>query len=246
MRYTGIAFIQSRNLRVKCQADGELPAERKAERLAVQAPHPAVPQFFEACLPNLYSKFFEEVCSMMRVFNKFSDSLGEFRSLRNLTLMAMLLALNVCLSFFSIQPFPFLKIGFSFLSLTAVGMMFGPTAGFIIGASGDLIGYFIKPTGPFNPLMTLVAAVAGLIWGLVLYKNQCGLGRVILAKTAITVICNLVMTTAILCLFFGSVFNEIFPLRVVKNLCVLPVEVAMAYFMCKALVRIQTKIQRIA
>lgn len=183
---------------------------------------------------------------MMRVFNKFSDSLGEFRSLRNLTLMAMLLALNVCLSFFSIQPFPFLKIGFSFLSLTAVGMMFGPTAGFIIGASGDLIGYFIKPTGSFNPLMTLVAAVAGLIWGLVLYKNQCGLGRVILAKTAITVICNLVMTTAILCLFFGSVFNEIFPLRVVKNLCVLPVEVAMAYFMCKALVRIQTKIQRIA
>ena len=181
---------------------------------------------------------------MMRIFYKFSDSLGEFRNLRNLTLMAMLLALNVCLSFFSIQPFPFLKIGFSFLSLTAAGMMFGPTAGFLIGAAGDLIGYFIKPTGPFNPLMTLVAAVAGLIWGLVLYKNQCGLGRVIIAKTTITVVCNLIMTTTILCLFFGSVFNEIFPLRVVKNLCALPVEVAMAYFMCKALVRIQAKIRR--
>ena len=37
---------------------------------------------------------------MMRVFQKFSDSLGEFRNLRNLTLMAMLLALDVCLSFF--------------------------------------------------------------------------------------------------------------------------------------------------
>ncbi len=142
---------------------------------------------------------------MMRVFQKFSDSLGEFRNLRNLTLMAMLLALDVCLSFFSVQFTSFLKIGFSFLSLTAAGMMFGPTAGFLIGAAGDLIGYFIKPTGAFNPLLTLVAAIAGLIWGLFLYKNQCSIGRIIIAKTAITVLCNLVMTTAILCLYFGSV-----------------------------------------
>lgn len=180
----------------------------------------------------------------MRVIQKFSDSLGEFKDLRNLTLMAMFLALDVCLSFFSVQVFPFLKIGFSFLSLTAAGMMFGPVPGFAIGAAGDLIGYFIKPTGAFNPLMTLVAAVAGLIWGLVLYKNQCGLLRIIIAKTSITVICNLVMTTAILCLFFGSAFYEIFPLRVLKNLCVLPVEVALAYFVCKALVKIQARVRR--
>ena len=183
---------------------------------------------------------------MMRFFKNFSDSLEAFRSLRNLTLMAMLLALNVCLSFFAIQPFPYLKIGFSFLSLTATGMMFGPTAGMILGAAGDLIGFFIKPTGAFNPLMTLVAATAGLIWGLLLYKNQCGLGRVILAKTLITAICNLIMTTAILCLFFGSVFVEIFPLRLVKILCALPAEAAMAYFVCKTLVQIQKRIRRSA
>ncbi len=181
---------------------------------------------------------------MTRIIQKISNSLAEFRDLRNLTLMSMLLALDVCLSFFSIQVLPFLKIGFSFLSLTAAGMIFGPLPGFVIGAAGDLIGFFLKPTGPFNPLMTLVAAVAGLIWGLILYKNQCGLLRVFIAKTSITIICNLIMTTAILCLFFGSVFNEIFPLRVLKNLCALPIETAMAYFMCKALVKIQEKVRR--
>lgn len=175
---------------------------------------------------------------------KFSQSLGEFRNLRNLTMMAMLLAMNVGLSFFSIQPFPFLKIGFSFLALAVSGMMFGPSAGFLLGAAGDIIGFMIKPTGAFNPAMTLVAALAGLIWGLALYKNQCSLLRVIIGKASITAICNLLLTTLFLSLFFGQVFNEIFPLRLVKNLCTLPVEVLLAYVVCKAVSKIEARVRR--
>lgn len=179
---------------------------------------------------------------MNRVFKLFSDSLGEFRSTRNLTLMGLLLALNVILSFLSVQPFPYLKVSFGFLALAAAGMMFGPTAGFILGAAGDLISFIIKPTGAFNPLLTLVAALGGLIWGLFLYKNKTGLLRVIFARVSIVTICNLVCTTAILCLFFGSAFQEIFPLRVIKNLCALPVEIALAYFVCKmvSVIRVKT------
>ena len=181
----------------------------------------------------------------MRFFAVFSSSLKEFRDVRNLTLMAMFLALNVCLSFFSVQPFPFLKIGFGFLSLTAVGLLFGPTAGFVIGAAGDLISFMVHPTGPFNPMMTLVAAVGGLLWGLFLYKNETALWRVIAAKTAVTVICNLAMTTFILCVYYDTAFNEIFPLRVIKNLCALPVEILLAFLLCKVLLRIQKSVRRI-
>ena len=180
----------------------------------------------------------------LRILRKFSESLAEFQSLRSLTIMAMLLALDVGLSFFSVQPLPFLKIGFSFLSLVATGAMYGPTAGFIIGALGDLIGFFIKPTGAFNPAFTLVAALAGMIWGLFLYKNQVRLVRVILAKTTITVVCNLILTTLFLSWFFGQAINEIFPLRLVKNLCVLPVEIAMAYFVGFTLCKVQQRIRR--
>lgn len=183
---------------------------------------------------------------MNSAYTKFSQSLGEFRHLRGLTMMAMLLALNVALSFLSVQPLPFLKIGFSFLSLAAAGMMFGPTAGFLIGAAGDLISYMIKPTGAFNPALTLVAAIAGLIWGLALYKNQCSIPRVILGKTAITIVCNLLLTTLVLGLFFGQAINEIFPIRLVKNLCTLPVEIVLACIVCKTLVKIQRRLGRAA
>ncbi|MGI5896895.1 MAG: folate family ECF transporter S component [Oscillospiraceae bacterium] len=175
---------------------------------------------------------------------KFSQSLGEFRSLRNLTMMAMLLAMKVALSFFTIQPLPSLKIGFSFLALAVAGMMFGPSVGFLLGAAGDIISFVIKPTGAFNPAMTLIAALGGLIWGLALYKNQCTLPRVIIGKTCITVICNLLLTTLVLSLFFGQVFNEIFPLRLVKNLCTLPVEILLATIVCKAVSKIEARVRR--
>ena len=181
---------------------------------------------------------------MIRLGRMFSDSLKELRSLPNLTLAAMLLAVSVCLSFLSFQPFPFLKIGFSYLALAAVGMFFGPTVGFLVGGACDILGYLIKPTGDFNLLMTLIAALGGMIWGLFLYKNRTGLLRVILAKTTITVVCNLILTTAVLCLYFGSAFAEIFPLRVLKNLCALPVEIALTYFLCRVLQTIRSRVGR--
>ena len=36
-----IVFLQSRNVRVKCLLDGELPTGRKGSLLAVHIPHPA-------------------------------------------------------------------------------------------------------------------------------------------------------------------------------------------------------------
>ena len=83
-----------------------------------------------------------------------------------------------------------------------------------------------------------------MIWGLFLYKNQVRLVRVILAKTTITVVCNLILTTLFLSWFFGQAINEIFPLRLVKNLCVLPVEIAMAYFVGFTLCKVQQRIRR--
>ncbi len=38
-----------------------------------------------------------------------------------------------------------IRIGFGALPVILAGIMFGPTAGGIVGAAGDMVGYYINP-----------------------------------------------------------------------------------------------------
>ena len=58
---------------------------------------------------------------MNKVFCLFSDSAKEFRQVRNVAGIAMLLALNIVLSFFgSFYLFPWLRVGTSFIALSLI------------------------------------------------------------------------------------------------------------------------------
>ena len=57
----------------------------------------------------------------------FKESFNEFSKTRNLVIMAMLCAVNVVTSWFSIPLSDTLKITFSFLSMSLIGHLFGPS-----------------------------------------------------------------------------------------------------------------------
>ena len=66
--------------------------------------------------------------------------------------MAMLLALRLALGYVTnIQLTESIKIGFTIFPTTIACMMFGPVPGLVMGGAADLIGFFLKPTGPFFP-----------------------------------------------------------------------------------------------
>ena len=80
----------------------------------------------------------------------FKESFKEFFNTRNLVTMAMLCALNVVTSWFSIPLSDTLKITFSFLTMSLIGYLYGPTCGMICGFALDNIKFFIKPSGPYS------------------------------------------------------------------------------------------------
>ena len=51
-------------------------------------------------------------------------------------------------------------------------MMFGPVPGLIMGGAADLLGFVIKPTGPFFPGYTLDSMIAGFLYGMFFYKRE--------------------------------------------------------------------------
>lgn len=104
---------QSRNLCVKCFADGELPQERKVYP-AVQISHPAVTlghiiqraeQSVRFFLPEATTEI-QEVKNMSQL-KKIQNSLLEMKSIYALAAIAMLLALRIVLGFLQTAHFRF-------------------------------------------------------------------------------------------------------------------------------------------
>jgi len=109
----------------------------------------------------------------MAIFKMFKSSALELKSLRCLTVTAVLIALDLALKSVTINVTEELKISFAFLALATIGMLFGPTVSMLAGIITDLIGFFTAPQiGAFNPMYTIIEATGAMLYGLFLYKLQ--------------------------------------------------------------------------
>ena len=95
------------------------------------------------------------------------------KNTKNIAYFGLLIALNVVLTRVgSIRigggGTEIIRIGFGGYPVIFAGIVFGPLAGGVVGAIGDLIGMVVSPMGPYMPHFTLVAALTGIIPGLIM------------------------------------------------------------------------------
>lgn len=91
---------------------------------------------------------------------------------RELVLMGLLVAMNIVLTRvasirIAIGSIEGIRIGFGSLPVVFGSLSMGPMAGGLIGAIGDLIGYWVNPMGPYMPHFTITYAVGGILPGLI-------------------------------------------------------------------------------
>ncbi len=190
----------------------------------------------------------EKAMAFLSVFNK---SANELKSVKCLVITAILVALACVLKMLTIQPLPTIKIGFSFLAIAAIGMLYGPSVAAIACGATDIIGFMVSSKGQaFSPLFTLVEIAGGVIYGIYLYGfnpvkadlssvrsffgsirgNIPSFLRIVLAKLTVNIVCNVIMNTTFM-VVMGYYAPETFALkiweRVIKNIAMLPVEIFM-------------------
>lgn len=119
----------------------------------------------------------------------------------------------------------FLRIGFSSIPNQIIAYLFGPWIGACFGGAMDIIKWFINPTGDFFPGYTVTAIVAGIIYGIFLYKRPVKLWRVIAAETCVKVFCNLGLNTIWVMMTTGNAFKAIMIPRIAANAGKLPADV---------------------
>lgn len=88
------------------------------------------------------------------------------RSLRRLTLCALLIAMSIVFSRALSLSTGFLRFNLGSLPVVLAAVLFGPGAGFAVGAVADIIGGLLAGYA-INPLITLGAGAIGLFAGLV-------------------------------------------------------------------------------
>lgn len=90
---------------------------------------------------------------------------------RKITLCAVFLSISLALkTAFSFHIPLFgqngLRIGISGIFSMMPSILFGPIYGAITSGLADFLGYLLKPTGPYMPLMTLIVMIGGFLRGM--------------------------------------------------------------------------------
>lgn len=168
---------------------------------------------------------------MKKIKQLFSDSLHEFTVTKNLVLCGLMAAIAIVLSMVaSISIGPYVKIGFSGIPNRIVEFLFGPVVGCIFGGALDLLKFMIKPDGPFFFGFTFNVMLAGLIYGCLLYHKPLSIKRIIIAEFLVKLIVNCGLNTLWISMLYGKAFFVLLPMRLLKNVIMLPIDSAIVFF----------------
>ena len=168
---------------------------------------------------------------MKKIKQLFSDSLHEFTVTKNLVLCGLMAAIAIVLSMVaSISIGPYVKIGFSGIPNRIVEFLFGPVVGCIFGGALALLKFMIKPDGPFFFGFTFNVMLAGLIYGCLLYHKPLSIKRIVIAEFLVKLIVNCGLNTLWISMLYGKAFFVLLPMRLLKNVIMLPIDSAVVFF----------------
>lgn len=161
---------------------------------------------------------------------------------KKIILAGLLLAMSIILSRFLSIKTPIVTIGFSFVPTMLCAIWLGPKWTILINVLADLIGATLFPFGSYFIGYTITTAVAGAIYGWLLYKKEENtymdkqfVVRVTLASILVTVIANIGLNTLWISITTGKAFMVLISARIIKEVIMIPIKVIVIIFLEKAL-----------
>ena len=171
--------------------------------------------------------------------SQFSDSFRALSRTRTITTVGLLLAIQMVLSSYGvIEITDSMKISLAHLAVAPTAILFGPVAAGVQGALSDILGFLLKPTGPYFPGFTLSAALLGVIYGLLLYKTRRAPWQIIAARVIVCLFVNILLNTVFLTMLYGPSRLATLPLRALKNIIQLPIDCLLLSAVCRIVRRI--------
>lgn len=141
--------------------------------------------------------------------------------------VALLIAIEVVLTRFCSISTPVVRIGFGFVPIAICGMLYGPAWAGVAGGVADVLGATLFPIAPYFPGFTLSSILTGLIFGLLLRREEGGWSRLSLAVGLNCLGVSLCLNTLWLSLMYGTPFLVLLPTRILQNLIMIPIQLSL-------------------
>ena len=156
---------------------------------------------------------------------------------KKIILTAILLATFIILSRFLSIKTPILKISFAFIPTMLCAIWLGAKWTILLNILGDVIGATLFPTGPYFIGYTISTAIAGFIYGIILYnkkeKNFTEKEFIIgvtISVILVAIIVNMGLNTLWTSITSGKAFQVLFITRIVKQLIMIPIHIVIILF----------------
>lgn len=153
---------------------------------------------------------------------------------QKLIVASFFIAIEIILTrWFSINIGGIVRIGFAFIPISFLGIIYGPLWAGISYAVGDLIGMMLFPSGAFFPGFTLTAFLTGLVFGLFLHNKEITYKRVAIACFIVCFGLNLCLDTLWLVILMNKGFFALLPARIIKTIVAFCLQVVLIPFLWK-------------
>lgn len=161
---------------------------------------------------------------------------------KKIILTAVLLSMLIVLSRFLSIKTAITKISFAFVPTMLCAIWLGPKWTVLLNVLGDLIGATFFPTGPYFVGWTISTAVAGFIYGIILYKKEKDayndlqfVIRLTVSTVLVAVIVNMGLGNLWTSITNGKAFIAIFLSRLPKHLIMIPIHIIVIFALEKIL-----------
>lgn len=138
--------------------------------------------------------------------------------------LGLLISLQILLTHFLSINTPIVRIGFGFLPLSVIGMLYGGFTAGICAVIADIMGILLFPTAPYFPGFTLTAFLTGLTYGILLYNKPKSWQRILISALVVCIIFNLGLDTLWLSIIIGKGYIGLLPTRILKTIIMVPIQ----------------------
>lgn len=142
-----------------------------------------------------------------------------------IAISAICVAIQIILSRFLAIQTSFFKLGFQLLPIIFVAIYLGCKYSIMVSVISDILGAYLFPKGQYFIGFTITALVAGIIFGILLYKCE-NIYKVVIAVVLYTLICSLFLNTMWISYLNNISFAKVLftnPFRIMSSLanCIL-------------------------
>ena len=143
---------------------------------------------------------------------------------KKIIIIGMLIACQVVTGRFLTISTLFVKIGFTFLPIAILAILYGPVWAGVGAAMGDIIISMLLPYGYF-PGFTVSAFITGTVYGFFLYRKSANIWKITCSVLAINIAVSIFLQTYWLYLLTGQGYLAVLPMRIIQNAIMTPIQI---------------------